>query len=64
MSKKKPQGPKDQHKSGFLVRLPEAYRAKLQEHKDKTDRPFSVAVRRAVDAYLKGNGIEPPGTST
>lgn len=59
MAKKKAKLP-DQHKSGFLVRLPEAYRAKLQEHKDKTDRPFSVAVRKAVDAFLKENGIEPP----
>jgi predicted DNA-binding protein len=60
MPKKKPA---DQHKSGFLVRLPEAYRAKLQELKQKTDRPMAASVRRALDAYLKANGIEPPAAS-
>jgi hypothetical protein len=60
MSKKKTP---DAHKSGFLIRLPEAYRPKLQEHKSKTGCPFSEAVRRAVDAYLKANGVAPPSQS-
>jgi hypothetical protein len=50
----------DQHKSGFLVRLPEPYREKLQELKRKTDRPITASVRRGVDAELKANGIAPP----
>ena len=54
----------DRHKSGFLVRLPEEYRVKLQELKDRTDRPFVATVRRALDAFLRANGVEPPGTST
>lgn len=50
----------DRHKSGFLVRLPEAYREKLHGLKEKTDRPVAAMIRRAVDAYLKENGVEPP----
>lgn len=50
----------DQHTSGFLVRLPTAYRAKLRELKDRTDVPIAASVRRAVDAYLLAVGIEPP----
>ena len=50
----------DQHRSGFLVRLPESYRAKLQELKQKTDRPITASVRRAVNVELIANGIEPP----
>lgn len=60
MPKKKPERSKDRHQSGFMVRLPEAYRAKLQEHKTKTGCPFAEAIRRAMDAFLKANGIEPP----
>lgn len=52
--------PKDQHKSGFMVRLPEAYREKLRELQAKTDRPFTSDVRRALDAYLTANGVAPP----
>jgi hypothetical protein len=51
---------KDNHKSGFLVRLPEAYRGLLQLLKQKTDRPITASVRRGVDKELKENGIEPP----
>ncbi len=58
MSKKK--AARDQHTSGFLVRLPEAYRPKLLELKRKTDRPITANVRRAVDKELRENGIEPP----
>lgn len=54
----------DRHRSGFMVRIPEAYKAGLQEIKAKTGCPFSEAVRRALDAYLKANGIQPPASST
>lgn len=50
----------DRHKSGFLVRLPESYREKLHGLKAKTDRPVAAMIRRAVDAYLKENGVNPP----
>lgn len=63
MAKKKSrQGNKDLHTSGFMVRLPEQYREALRALKEKTDRPISVSVRRAVDAYLIQNGMEPPKT--
>lgn len=55
---------KDQHKSGFMVRLPEVYRQKLAELRKKTDRPFTASVRRGLDRELKENGIEPPDSST
>lgn len=54
----------DEHKSGFLVRLPEVYRGLLLELKQQTDRPITAMVRRALDAYLKENGVEPPDSST
>lgn len=54
----------DRHVSGFLVRLPEPYRKALQELKRKTDRPFSAMVRRALDAYLKENGVRLHPVST
>ncbi len=53
-------GSSDRHASAFLVRLPEAYRQALMEHKRRTDRPVTVAVRKAVDEYLRANGIDPP----
>lgn len=62
----KPKSPRqgDRHKSGFLVRLPEEYRAKLAELRRKTGQPYTYANRKAMDAYLAANGVEPPGTST
>ncbi len=53
----------DQHKSAFLIRIPEAYRGKLEELKRKTDRPYTAAVRRALDLYLEQNGITPPSAT-
>lgn len=65
MAKAKPKArKKDQHKSGFMVRLPEAYRALLHELSKKTDRPITASVRRGVDKELRENGIEPPEAST
>lgn len=48
----------------FQVRLPKVYQAKLQEHKEHTGCPYTEAVRRALDAYLKANGVEPPVVPT
>lgn len=50
---KKPDTPPDMHTSGFLVRLPEEYRVKLQGIKDRTGAPYAESVRRAIDAYIK-----------
>lgn len=52
--------PKDQHKSGFMVRLPEEYRLRLAEYKARTGCPFAETVRRALEAFLKAPGAEEP----
>lgn len=46
----------DKHKSGFLVRLPVEYRAKLLAMKKGTDLPITAIVRRALDAVLPESG--------
>ena len=56
--------PKDQHKSGFMVRLPEVYRPLMKRVKLEHGQPHTVAVVRALNAYLKTLGIQPPATST
>jgi hypothetical protein len=50
---------KDRHASGFMIRLPDVYRDLLRKIGDP-DLTFTVKVRRAVDGYLKTNGVEPP----
>lgn len=55
--------PADQHKSGFMVRLPEPYRVALASLKAKTRRAMTVEVQMALDAHLKANGVPPPGGS-
>ena len=62
MTKKKATTAKssDQHKSGFMVRLPEVYRELLTQLKKKNERAITVSVRRGVDKELRENGIEPP----
>lgn len=60
---KRAKGVEDEETTGVVLRLPEAYREKLQELKRKTDRTITVLVRRGVDAELKANGIEPPPQS-
>lgn len=61
MAKKKTGRPKpDQHKSGFMVRLPEAYREKLKALKAITGRPYTTEVRWLLDARLREAGIAPP----
>ena len=57
-SKKK--GKPDQHKSGFMVRLPEAYREKLEEVAVKNRRTMTVETQIALDKHFQAEGIEPP----
>lgn len=57
MSAKKPAKPKDKHKSGFLVRLPESYRVALTELKRRTRRPITQEVQIALEAHLKAAGV-------
>jgi hypothetical protein len=56
--------PADQHKSGFMVRLPEAYRPLMKRVKTEHGQPHTVAVVRALNDYMRKLGIEPPATST
>ena len=60
MAKKPASKPADQHRSNFLVRLPEAYRPILEELKRKTGRPTTVEIQWALNAHLEKNGIELP----
>ena len=50
----------DQHKSGFMVRLPEAYRTLLEKLKLKNRRTVTMEVRIAIDKHLEGEGLKPP----
>lgn len=63
MSKKKTASKRtaDRHKGGFLVRLPDEMRVSLEALKQRTGQPYTWAVRKALEAYLKANGVEPPG---
>jgi hypothetical protein len=51
--------PKDRHVSGFMVRLPDEYREVLRKA-DDPDLTYTIKIRRAVDAWLRTKGIEPP----
>lgn len=53
---------KDRHASGFMIRLPDGYREVLRKV-DDPDLTYTVKIRRAVDAWLRTKGIEPPKTS-
>lgn len=59
-AKKKLASVPDKHASGFMVRLPEEIRDALATLKDKTGQSYTWAVRKAVEAYLKENGVELP----
>jgi hypothetical protein len=54
--------PKDRHVSGFMVRLPDEYREIIRKA-DDPDLTYTVKIRRAVDAWLRTKGIEPPKTN-
>lgn len=61
MAKKTDKPPEDRHKSGFMVRLPEAYRPPLERLKKKNRRPITSEVQIALDEHLKRQGEKPPG---
>jgi hypothetical protein len=50
----------DQHKSGFMVRLPEHYRGALTELKKRTRRPITQEVQLALEAHLTAAGVVIP----
>lgn len=49
--------PNDQHKSGFLVRLPESYRPLLEAVKKKTRRATTVEVQIALDRHFAAESL-------
>jgi hypothetical protein len=56
--------PKDQHKSGFMVRLPERYRPTFAALYKKHRRPMTVEVQIALEKHAKDEGVTlPPDTS-
>jgi hypothetical protein len=55
---------KDQHKSGFMVRLPEGHRKSLEALKKKHRRATTVEVQIALEKHYKDEGVTPPGSFT
>ena len=49
--------PSDQHKSGFMVRLPEKFRRMLRNAQDAFRRPLTVEVQIALEKHLKDVGF-------
>jgi hypothetical protein len=47
----------DRHRSGFRLRLPEIFRAKLQLLKEKTGKPMTVLVQSALKLLLRSFGL-------
>jgi hypothetical protein len=66
MAKKKtvPARQPDQHKSGFMVRLPEEGRAMLDRLKAAGQRPFTTEVMIALRKHYRDTFPDRPGTST
>ena len=68
MAKKKPTTPapapgsekKDQHKSGSMVRLPNATHAAMMEQAAEEDRPLARIIKQLCHDYLRSKGKTPP----
>ena len=57
--------PKDRHRSGFMVRLPEEHRTALDETTKRTRRAITTEVQIALEKHYRDEGVKfPPGTST
>lgn len=54
-----PQNPRshDRHASGFMIRLPEIFRSKLQVLRRKTKKPMTELVIVALKAFLARFGL-------
>lgn len=55
---KKPKATADQHKSKFMVRLPESYRERLQKLTAKTRRSLTTEVQMALDKHFADEKVE------
>jgi hypothetical protein len=60
MAKNKKQNGGDRHTSGFMVRLPEAFRTQLQQMCAQTRRTMTVEIQIALEEYLAKSGLWPP----
>lgn len=55
--------PKDRHRSGFMVRLPEDHKTALTELTGKTRRAITTEVQIALEDHYKKEGVKfPPGS--
>ena len=55
--KKKPAKAADRHKSMFMVRLPMAYKERLQKLLAERPRPITWEIREALDKHLAEKGV-------
>jgi hypothetical protein len=58
VAKKKADAKADRHQSGFLVRLPEAFRGPLDELKAKHRRAITTEVQIALEKHFRDEGIK------
>ena len=63
-SKPKPELKPDRHKSGFMVRLPAAYKGAMATLKAKNRRTITMEVQIALDKHLQAEGVSLPDSST
>jgi hypothetical protein len=54
---------KDQHRSGFMVRLPEEFRTVLESLQQKNERPMTIELQRALILYARQEGVEAPASA-
>jgi hypothetical protein len=58
--------PVDRHESGFMVRLPEVFRAQLDKYRDGQYRlhryrpPYTVIIQNALEEFLSKSKLWPP----
>lgn len=54
---RKPQPKPDQHRSSFMVRLPEAYRERLTRLVGRTKRKMTTEVQLALDKHFRDEKV-------
>lgn len=64
MSKKQRHTKTDNHKSKFMVRLPESHRENLQALKRLHRRPTTVEIQIALEAHYLKHGLPIPDQSS
>lgn len=61
--KRKPAKVEDRHRSGFMIRLPEPFRAALEQLHAKHRRPMTVEVQIALEKHFRDEGVKFPPRS-